>query len=137
MTKRALAILTAFCLAVGTFFVPSGAQLICRMSGEVMVPQVQGKGMPCCQVEPKGDAVVLSKSGCCDLRQGHKQIVTASIIADSPAFPPVVITHVTLLLPPVATAFVALPIPIVNVEGARPPPLTSLSPRAPPVPNFA
>jgi hypothetical protein len=132
MIRRMLAVLTAFFLVTGALWVPRGVEMVCRISGTVLTPEVIRK-MPCCQTEVRGDTVVLRRPGCCELRQGHQQMLPTGTLTAITEIP---VAHEAPGIPiavPVCIVFALHNAPTLPPYTPRPPPIGSLSPRAPPL----
>ncbi len=122
-------------LAVNSFPLAAQVRLVCRMTGEAMKPiAVEDDPRSCCAIRGgSSGGVELANRSCCDLKTTPGHAPLPSAISPEPA-------GYTAALPMVS---IAVPIPLLyelppsvayqDVLRYRGPPLSSASPRGPPV----
>lgn len=139
MKRRLAALFTALCLLTGTLVIPAKAEMICRITRQVMRPVAQDRVQgSCCGVTLTASAdgslrYALSRPGCCDLQQSPQRSELPATVAVTPDGVAVATLPDVPILPTPLRGEAILPSPVVEESAARAPPIPRASPRAPPV----
>lgn len=141
LSRRALALTTIFCLLIGLMAVPQGPILVCRITGTLMPPVAVPDARPgdtdtCCMVTVSKGVTphfALSAPGCCELRQDQARAADPAVTTDNTQTSAVALLPAVSCIPVPDYAAVTVGTVTPRESPPRAPPLSSASPRAPPV----
>ncbi len=132
--RQFLAILIVAMLAVNSFPLAAQARLLCRVSGQVMLPvAVENDPRSCCAIQTTSSgALELANRSCCEIKTtpGHAPLPGA--LTPEPVAGIAVMPTTTLAVPLPAYLEVAPPVVYEDTPRYRGPPPSPASPRAPP-----